>query len=77
HLTYGRAAVTNYIISKAASVSDLLEVAVLLKEAGLLHPTLGTLDVNIIPLFETIDDLRAGPAIMAAAFGLPFYMRLL
>jgi phosphoenolpyruvate carboxylase len=77
HLTYGRDAVTNYIISKAASVSDLLEVAVLLKEAGLLHPTLGTLDVNIIPLFETIDDLRAGPAIMAAAFGLPFYMRLL
>jgi phosphoenolpyruvate carboxylase len=77
HLTYGRDAVTNYIISKAASVSDLLEVAVLLKEAGLLHPTLGTLDVNIIPLFETIDDLRAGPSIMAAAFGLPFYMRLL
>jgi phosphoenolpyruvate carboxylase len=77
HLAYGRDAVTNYIISKAASVSDLLEVAVLLKEAGLLHPTLGTLDVNIIPLFETIDDLRAGPAIMAAAFGLPLYMRLL
>jgi phosphoenolpyruvate carboxylase len=77
HLKYGRAAVVNYIISKAASVSDLLEVAVLLKEAGLLHPTLGTLDVNIIPLFETIDDLRAGPAIMAEAFGLPLYMRLL
>lgn len=77
HARYGRAAVTNYIISKATSVSDLLEVALLLKESGLLRPSPIALDLNIIPLFETIDDLRTGPAVMAQAFALPFYMAML
>jgi phosphoenolpyruvate carboxylase len=77
HCRYGRESVTNYIISKAASVSDLLEVALLLKETGLLRPAPVALDLNIIPLFETIDDLRQGPAIMARAFGLPLYMAML
>jgi len=36
----------------------VLEVAVLLKEVGLLRPRDGGLDVNIVPLFETIEDLR-------------------
>jgi phosphoenolpyruvate carboxylase len=76
-LRYGRESVTNYIISKAASVSDLLEVALLLKETGLLRPAPVALGLNIIPLFETIDDLREGPAIMARAFGLPLYMAML
>lgn len=77
HVKYGRESVPNCIISKAASVSDLLEVALLLKEVGLLRQDSREVDVNIIPLFETIDDLRAGPAIMARAFGLPFYRGLL
>jgi len=77
HLKFGPQSAPNCIISKAASVSDLLEVALLLKEVGLLSPAAGTLDVNIIPLFETIEDLRAGPAIMERAFGLPLYRSLL
>ena len=77
HAKYGSVSVPNCIISKAASVSDLLEVALLLKEVGLLRQDTLEVDVNIIPLFETIDDLRAGPAIMARAFGLPFYSGLL
>ncbi|WP_290599538.1 phosphoenolpyruvate carboxylase [Janthinobacterium sp.] len=77
HQLYGKESVPNCIISKAASVSDLLEVALLLKEVGLLRQDSRAVDVNIIPLFETIDDLRAGPAIMARAFGLPFYRGLL
>jgi phosphoenolpyruvate carboxylase len=77
HLRYGRESVPNYIISKAASVSDLLEVALLLKETGLLRQAPVALELNIIPLFETIDDLRNGPAIMARAFSLPIYMAML
>jgi phosphoenolpyruvate carboxylase len=77
HFRYGAGSVTNYIISKAASVSDLLEVALLLKETGLLQAGPATLDLNIIPLFETIEDLRCGPDIMARAFSLPLYMALL
>jgi phosphoenolpyruvate carboxylase len=73
---YGREAVPNYVISKASSPSDVLEVALLLKEAGLLRPREGALDVNIAPLFETIADLRGCCAIMERLFSLPEYMRL-
>ena len=74
---YGAEAVPHTIISKAASVSDMLEVAVMLKEAGLLHPNEKRLDLDIIPLFETIDDLRNCAGIMDRLFALPVYRTLL
>ncbi len=78
HRRYGRAALPNYIISKTASVSDMLEVALLLKEAGLLKPgAKPELQVNIIPLFETIDDLRGCGPIMEKLFSIPVYRKLL
>jgi phosphoenolpyruvate carboxylase len=49
HQLYGKESVPNCIISKAASVSDLLEVALLLKEVGLLRQDSRAVDVNIIP----------------------------
>jgi phosphoenolpyruvate carboxylase len=58
-------------------VSDILEVAVLLKEVGLLRPREGRLDVDIVPLFETIADLQHCSRIMEALFALPAYRRLL
>jgi len=72
---FGRAAVPNYIISMCQSVSDMLEAALLLKEAGLLdasseHPYA---PVGIVPLFETIDDLQRGSSILEAALDLPVY----
>jgi phosphoenolpyruvate carboxylase len=76
--TYGETAIVNSIISMAAGVSDLLELALLLKESGLLSPgTKPTLALNIIPLFETIDDLRHGALIMDRLFSLPVYRALL
>jgi len=77
HQRYGRAAVPHYVISKATSVSDVLEVGVLLKEAGLLEPPGGRLDVDIVPLFETIEDLRNCGEVMDSLLGTPEYMRLL
>jgi phosphoenolpyruvate carboxylase len=77
HRQYGQAAVPNYVISKAAGVSDVLEVAVLLKEAGLLRTRDAALDVNIVPLFETIDDLRSCADIMERLLSLGEYARLL
>jgi phosphoenolpyruvate carboxylase len=68
---FGATALPNYVISKCASVSDLLEVGILLKEAGLL--LVDALALNIIPLFETIDDLERSSEIMRAAFALPCY----
>jgi phosphoenolpyruvate carboxylase len=71
HLRYGKAAVPNCIISKTDDVSDILEVAVLAKEAGLLRPAEGVLDVNIIPLFETIGDLQNAAGVMDRLFACP------
>jgi phosphoenolpyruvate carboxylase len=72
---YGSAAVPNYIISMCRSVSDLLEAAILLKESGLLDASGREpyCPVGIVPLFETIDDLRRGASIMEAALDLPIY----
>lgn len=72
HQRYGRAAIRQYIVSMAQSVSDLLEVHVLLKEAGLYIPgDAPQAHIMAVPLFETIADLDAGPDIMRGWFGLP------
>jgi phosphoenolpyruvate carboxylase len=74
---FGARAVRNYIISHTETVSDLVEVMLLQKETGLLHGRLG--DANdpakaglmVIPLFETIPDLRNAPHIMRDLIALP------
>src|SRR4030095_3417933 len=66
HRRYGPRSMPNYVISKADSVSDILAVAVRLKEVGLLRPREGRLDVDIVPLFETIGDLQHCGPIMEA-----------
>jgi phosphoenolpyruvate carboxylase len=77
HQRYGKAAIENVVISKTDGVSDILEVAVLLKEVGLLRPLEQALDVNIVPLFETIDDLANAGAVMNRLLAIPLYNRLL
>ncbi len=75
---YGPAAVPNYIISMCQSVSDILEAAILLKEVGLLDASGPEpyCPVGISPLFETIDDLHNGAAILQAMLDLPLYRAL-
>jgi phosphoenolpyruvate carboxylase len=69
---FGEGAIANYVISKADSVSDMLEVAVLMKEAGLYMPgEQPRAALRIVPLFETIGDLRNSAAVMDAYFDLP------
>jgi phosphoenolpyruvate carboxylase len=72
---FGPAAVPNYIISMCQSVSDMLEAAILLKEAGLLDASgeQPYCPVGVVPLFETIDDLQRGSEIMEAVLDLPVY----
>ena len=75
----GAEAVPAYIISMCQSVSDLLEAALLLKEAGLLDLS----DENpyapmaIVPLFETIDDLQCGATILKSALDIPLYRAMI
>nr|WP_254209879.1 phosphoenolpyruvate carboxylase [Burkholderia multivorans] len=74
---FGARAVRNYIISHTETVSDLVEVLLLQKETGLLEGTLGAPDghaknaLMVIPLFETIPDLRDASRIMREYFALP------
>ncbi|MBK1715406.1 phosphoenolpyruvate carboxylase [Rubrivivax gelatinosus] len=71
---FGREALRHYIISHTEDVSDLLEVLLLQKEAGLLRGTLdrdAVADLIVVPLFETIADLRQASAIMRAYYALP------
>ncbi|MGV0782622.1 phosphoenolpyruvate carboxylase [Mycolicibacterium sp. XJ775] len=75
---FGAQAVPNYIISMCQSVSDLLEAAILLKEAGLLDVSGAAhgevyAPVGIVPLFETIEDLQQGSAVLETALALPVY----
>ncbi|MFD1788165.1 phosphoenolpyruvate carboxylase [Sphingomonas floccifaciens] len=69
---YGRACIRQYIVSMAQSVSDLLEVHLLLKEAGLYVPgKTPQAHIMAVPLFETVGDLERAPGIMRAWFALP------
>lgn len=78
HRRFGRAAMTNYIISMTTGVINVLEVAFLLQQSGLLQAGENPqLQLNIIPLFETISDLRSCSAIMDQLFSLPYYRKLL
>ena len=72
HQCYGPACITTYIVSKCESVSDLLEVHILLKEAGL-YRGLGAPHAAImaVPLFETIGDLERSAHVMTAWLELP------
>ena len=81
---FGRAALPNHIISKTDAVSDMLELALMLQQVGLLEggdsPALHVnpvLHVNIVPLFETIADLRGCATIMDELFAIPYYQKLL
>ena len=67
HALYGPASITTYIVSKCESVSDLLEVNLLLKEAGLYRPSgAAAAPIMVVPLFETIRDLDHAPHVMRA-----------
>ena len=72
--SFGPQAIRHAIISHTESVSDLLEVLVLQKEAGLLNGLLNeeaTADLIVVPLFETIEDLAQSESIMREYFALP------
>ncbi len=66
-----------YVISMSRELSDLLEVLLLAKEAGLYDPATGTGTVQVVPLFETVEDLQRAPSVMRKLFELPLYRVLI
>jgi phosphoenolpyruvate carboxylase len=76
---FGAQAIRHYIISHTETASDLLEVLLLQKEVGLLQGTLddkAVADLIVVPLFETIDDLRNAAPIMRDFYALPGIAKL-
>jgi len=72
HQRYGAECITTYIVSKCNSLSDLLEVNVLLKEVGLYRPgSTPRAQILAVPLFETIADLESAARIMSLWLALP------
>jgi phosphoenolpyruvate carboxylase len=86
---YGARAIRNYIISHTETVSDLLEVLLLQRETGLLRNSTdvrkaGTrntedevIELMVIPLFETIPDLRQAATIMEQTMAIPQVRKLI
>ena len=72
---FGFEAIRHYIISHTETVSDLLEVLLLQKEVGLMRGLLNDpqsrCDLIVVPLFETIEDLRNAAPIMREFYALP------
>ncbi|MBV8633905.1 MAG: phosphoenolpyruvate carboxylase, partial [Burkholderiaceae bacterium] len=81
---YGERAIRNYIISHTETVSDLLEVFLLQRETGLLRASWNgdavepefEHELMVIPLFETIPDLRCAADIMENLMAIPLVARL-
>ena len=58
-----------YVISMTSAASDILSVAYLQKEAKIVNK------LRVVPLFETLDDLRNAKSIMNSLFSLPWYRK--
>ncbi len=70
---FGLGICKTYIISMTNHVSDVLEVMLLAQEAGLYDPATSRSLIRIVPLFETVDDLKRAPAVMRELFELKLY----
>ncbi|MBS1791897.1 MAG: phosphoenolpyruvate carboxylase [Acidobacteria bacterium] len=83
-------AIHSYIVSMTQQASDLLAVLVLAKQAGLGdgtterlkdgetdNPLIPQSGLAVVPLFETIDDLRRAPDVMRQLFDNPVYRQIL
>ncbi|MBN2635782.1 MAG: phosphoenolpyruvate carboxylase [Prolixibacteraceae bacterium] len=69
---YAGLAIGSLIVSMTRNVYDLLMVYILARESGLTFFDQSlTLKLNVVPLFETIDDLIASPGIMEKYFSFP------
>ncbi len=74
---FGTRICKSYVISMSHDLSDILEVMLFAKEAGLYDPRTNTTMLQAVPLFETVEDLQKSIAVMTDLFQLPFYREML
>lgn len=76
--TISKRAIDTYIISGTDSASDVLEGLLFAKEAGLFRHLPNDdveCDLSVVPLFETISDLRRAGSLLEELFSLPIYRK--
>jgi phosphoenolpyruvate carboxylase len=75
----GEAAAHRYVLSMTSCAADVWDVLLLARQTGLVEPHGRRLQsrIDVIPLFETIDDLDEGPRILEELFADPLYRRIL
>ncbi len=75
----GAAAASTYIVSMTRTGDDLLRVLLFARETGLadLAADPPTSRLDVVPLFETLDDLDRAPEVMRALLADPVYKRQL
>lgn len=76
---FGSKAITQSIISHCANVSEILSLALICKETGLIYLEEGVpkTDINLVPLFETINVLKKSADLIKTLFTIPWYQALL
>jgi phosphoenolpyruvate carboxylase len=77
HQEFGPEICRSYVISMSHTVSDLLEVLLLAKEAGLYDPVTGVMSIQAVPLFETVEDLQRAPSVLRQLLEMPLYLQIL
>lgn len=67
HQQYSPMVIDCYIASMSQHASDILTMLLFAKEVGIAD------DIDLVPLFETVDDLQRAPSVMRALFNMPVY----
>ncbi len=73
---YGPQVIESYIISMTESPAHVMEAAVLAREAGLIDLKRGIADIGLVPLVETIEDLRRSGPLLDDLLSDPAYRKL-
>ena len=74
--SYGDDIIESYIVSMTQGVDDILAPAVLARDVGLVDLSADVARLGFVPLFETIEDLRAIGAVLRELFAIPAYRKL-
>ena len=74
--SYGDDIIESYIVSMTQGVDDILAPAVLARDVGLVDLSADVARLGFVPLFETIEDLRAIGPVLRELFAIPAYRKL-
>ena len=76
HERFGPGVIESYVISMTTGTDDVLAAAILARDAGLIDLHAGQASIDIVPLFETIDELRRAGQLLDAMLSTPAFRRI-